>query len=311
MNNIHIHDPNLSFFVCGGPEDVKSTSCISYRDAFLKTLHKSKHKDAHILIAEQLKPHFPNGNYEDLLSFEIEIASISKLVVLFCESFGSATELGTFSSNDAIADRLLIFVDDINHSDNSYIKLGPFRSLVRKYSESHICVMQTNDLNTPINNHVADLTNLDQKEFVIMVDSAINRRLPQVDKLFERSSFNPQKVGHVIRLICGLIQFYGALTIHEIQLLLEEFKVEENFVNRASDLSLCAQMVGWIDQVRGPGENYYVPKLEKKAVSFPFKKGATFSHTQIQPLIRDHYKKADNERFRIIAKAEAEISSYE
>jgi hypothetical protein len=133
--SIRVYAPGSFFFLCGGKYDILGVTSISLRDAFLKICNSSAFKSRMTLIAEDVNAFFPNANYKDILSLESDIAQIADLVLLFSESYGSVAELGAFSVTEEIARRLLVFIDDKSYNEDSFIKLGPLRSLENKYGE--------------------------------------------------------------------------------------------------------------------------------------------------------------------------------
>jgi len=66
----------------------------------------------------------------DLSKFEKAVAELSCCVVLFPEAPGSLVELGFFSSNESIVERLLVVVDNqYDDGKDSFISLGPVNTI--------------------------------------------------------------------------------------------------------------------------------------------------------------------------------------
>src|SRR5690606_22457931 len=67
--------------------------------------------------------------YEDLLTFESDLAKIASLVIIPLESAGAIAELGCFASNDQLREKLLVIISQKHFDKKSFIKLGPLRRI--------------------------------------------------------------------------------------------------------------------------------------------------------------------------------------
>lgn len=207
-------------------------------------------KDYTTVTPEDFQIFAPFGNYQDWLSFESEFAQIVDIIVLFSESYGSVAELGAFAMVEEIARRLLVVMDDKNYGDSSFVKLGPVRKLEGKYGKSAVCVLNRKDIKIPDITKVADV---DLDNFAATLVAAIAKRKNDAR---EHSTFIPDRPGHLIKLIVGLIQHYGALTETEIEVLLYamELKVRPE---KLPDYLLCAINANWIVKDKRGVEEYY------------------------------------------------------
>ena len=214
-STFRVHAPTAVIFLCGGPFDATSTFPKSLRDAFMRIDAEKPAAHYKVRLAEELNIFFlTRGAYKDILTFEQDIAQISELILLFSESFGSAAELGAFAITDEIAKRLLVVMDDKNYKDNSFVRLGPILALENQYGESVVCVLNRTEINIK---DISKTETLDMRVFGERVKNAVRARLLSIH---ERTTFDPEREGHIIKLIVGLIQHYGALTSDEIEVLL-------------------------------------------------------------------------------------------
>jgi hypothetical protein len=228
VKSIRVHAPAPAIFLCGGPVDATAAAPPSLRDAFMRIHHTPPFSRYLTILAEDLNAFFPEGDYKDILKFETDIAQICDLIILFSESYGSAAELGAFSMFEEIARRLLVVIDDLNYNRLSFITLGPVRFLQNLCGESAICVLHRDDLGiTSIN----ATQSINLKTFSARMGSAISARTAASR---EPSTFNPDRNGHIIKLIVGLIQHYGALTLDEVEVLLYCMDIKKS----ASELSV-------------------------------------------------------------------------
>jgi hypothetical protein len=290
-DSIRVYAPTQILFVCGGETNASSTKILSLRDAFMRLVGDPPFVTYQVIIAEQLPWFFPKGDYKDILLLESDIAQISDLVLLFSESFGSACELGAFSTVDEIARRLLVFIDDINAKDQSFVALGPLRALQNLTRSQSVCVLDHVELGFGDIQNVKDIR---LSTFSERVASAIRQRKPLAE---EHKRLDVHRSGHILKLAVGLIQHYSALTLDEICDKLSFF-VSEIDRNRIRDLLLCAEFAEWV-AYRPLGINtYYVSTANKPAMSFKLESSSPrIDRLRWRSDIVEHWKQTDPERF--------------
>jgi hypothetical protein len=272
---------------------------LSLRDAFMRVSHLSPLSKYECVLAEDPGIFLPLGEYIELLSFESDIAQLSELLVLFSESFGSAAELGVFVMDDEVSPKLLVIIDDKNFSENSFVTLGPLFSLKRRYGDPAVCVLKLSDLNIGT---ISDVSNINLDKFLAALESPLIQRLAAKR---EPRTFDKKRNGHVTKLITGLIQHYGALTIDEIDVLLYCLHSPRSLEDIRKHI-LCAERFRWIHKEKRGISTYYAARAaaEKSALSFRLKPGAPIRDRQRwKSDIRDYWKKTDPDRFSIISLA--------
>ena len=297
VDKLHVQAPTEIIFLCGGPyTDLSEPGTASMRDAFLKVASHPALGSRDIVLAEDFTSlSIFSAYYEDILEFETDLAQITELILLFCESAGSFTELGSFASAPEIAARLLVIIRESDWKEDSFIKLGPLRFLERLYKHSVFVV----------ENEVAGTANgsapkIDLDKFRKTLDEPLRARI-SIEK--DPSTFDPERVGHVIKLVVGLIQEYGALEFPEIIDLLVIFGItlEEK---RLRSYLLCATTVNWVAQQKKGFRDFIVAKADTPAIHFVAKGGAlTKNRIRRRLLIREYWEENDPLRFRAIAQA--------
>lgn len=295
--SLHVRSPSPIILLCGGPINVKNQKPASLRQAYTLVYGRAGFKEFANVTPEDFRIFPPDGNYEDWLSFESEFAQIVDLVILFSESYGSVAELGAFAMVEEIALRLLVVMDDKNYSDPSFLKLGPVRRLERKYGNSAVCVLSRQDINIPDITNVADV---DLDNFAATLHTAIIKRKADYK---ERTTFNSERPGHLIKLIVGLIQHYGALTEVEIGVLIfaMELKVQKE---KIPDYLLCAISANWIAKHRSGVEEYYcaLPNIQQ-AIEYKLRKEIPADEKdrdRWRARVIDHWRANDTNRFNSI-----------
>jgi len=122
-STINLHPPKV--FLFGGDLDKKTVRSQLYHHILTK---KPKLSDALVLV-EEFKDWLHDSVYPDLLTFESDLAETASLVIISLESAGALAELGSFSVNEKLKDKLIIVMSENHYNEDSYIKLGPLRQL--------------------------------------------------------------------------------------------------------------------------------------------------------------------------------------
>lgn len=295
---IHVRAPSPLIFLCGGQTDVKNPKPISLREAFTRIYTNKALSSYNTIMPEDFRIFPPHGQYKDILSFETEFAEIVDLVILFSESNGSFTELGAFSMIKEIADRLLVVIDDENYQADSFIRLGPLLFLQNNVGQSSVCVVNRSDLNIK---NIKDVTDLDIAVFENRIVSAITARSKEVK---EPTTFNPGRPGHIIKLIVGIVQHYGALTFDEVAKLIVDFGVILK-AGKLDDYLLCGINAEWLLKDRRGFIDYYCARPNKSdAIEYKLRKAREVEpRDRWRAQISEFWKTNDDTRFSVIQSA--------
>jgi hypothetical protein len=296
VNSLHVYAPTSILFVCGGKIDL-TTAPPSLRDAFLREWHDTGDTTHSVLLAEELNAFFPEGHYRDILTFESDIAQISELIILFSESVGSFAELGAFCVEDEIARHLLVVMDDFNYAQRSFVTLGPIRILMNKYGDSSVCVLDRRDIKIK---DIINILGVDSKSLLRLVHYAISER---TRGKVEHTTFDPTRSGHIVKLIVGLIQHYGALTLAEIDVFLYHLNVTIT-AERIEDLLLCAEFAKWIVKSKRGLYTYYSSIAERTAFRYRISANVkNLDRARVQADIARYWQSNEPERFSCIQEA--------
>jgi len=175
----------------------------SQRDAFVRWVNKNRPdlKDV-LLIPEDYVDWSSFNTYSDLLLFEKDLGYLTSAVLVFLEGPGALAELGAFSQIASLSERLVVVVGNNHHPKNSFISLGPIRSIGETQGHSSsICVIpkiKPEDLDP----HVPTVIDaLDEK-----------RKKTKVSARFDKG--NDQ---HQILLILDLVNLFLLVTVTELQ----------------------------------------------------------------------------------------------
>lgn len=292
-DKIHVQAPVAVIFICGG-ETTKVSEPLpkSIRDAFLKIVDNPALRGRQFIQAEDMDPFYMSrAAYGDFLKFEVDLAQITELIVLFCESSGSFVELGAFSMLPEISERLLVVMRDKHYRKDSFVRLGPVLSLQNTYGDTVVCVVDDADINI-VNDRASGI---DKDRLRDTLAGPITTRIEQVR---QPTTFDPSRSGHLIKLIVGLIQEYGALTVPEIEVVLISANVLLSQKQIGSYL-LCAEAVGWIKQEKKGVNTYFFALPIKDAATLVLLDSAPDKNkVRRRTAIRDYWKEKDPNRYR-------------
>lgn len=298
-DSLRVHAPTSILFLCGGkipkvPQKTKKV--ITLRDAFLRVFNSGALPACKVILAEDAQRSIFEAGYSDLLEFESDIAQVVSLILLFVESPGSFAELGAFASFAEIAPHVLAIIEDKYYDDISFIRDGPIKHLEKQYADH--CVLSLDRKEVGISDK-GKLDKLDLKAFGDSIVLAVENRLEAINKF---SKFNSENAGHIVMLISGLCQEYGALKLLEVKNYLKCFGVSEP---RIENLLYCAELVGWINRTKKGNNTFFVAIPDESALDFNFKPEAkTKDKVRWRSDIREFWQKNDKPRWRAIRNGE-------
>lgn len=214
VDSLHLADCRLinypaKIFVCGGKVNDASTAPISVRDRFLRFVaqHRPKLRDQ-LVKAEDVFKWFSEDHYQDLVELERDMAGLSELILVFVESPGSFTELGTFVLLDQLERRLVAISDVEFEGDDSFIEMGPLRLLKRRDGDEAV--------------HYFPMAPVGEDEVwsdvATRVATLLEARLESAPKERRVSLDIP---GHVMMLISDFVEMATAVRFKEFQSFLE------------------------------------------------------------------------------------------
>jgi hypothetical protein len=297
LSSLHVHAPTAAVFLCGGQTDLTSALPVSLRDAFARIIFNPPFNKYRVVFAEEAELYGPDRAYHNWLEFEVDAAQVSQLILLFCEGSGSVSELGSFVVIDEIARRLLVIVESIYYLEGSYISLGSFKELVNKYGEDSLFVLYYDGL-TP--GGVRDASKVDLNELGSRLAAVIPKA---IERHREPRTFDPSRNGHVIKLITGFVQHYGALTILEIDVILFSLglKVTEEQILKYLK---CAIFFSWIIEQKRGSDVFFVASVARDAIEYSLVSNAgKIDKLRWRANIIAYWKANEPERFRSITAA--------
>lgn len=301
LANLHVHSPSDAVLVCGGEQDPGAQAALSLRDAFLRVTFNPPLSKLKFRLAEETNLYSKSSAYRDWMNFESDLAQICRLVILFCESAGSIAELALFVSVDEIADRLVIVIDNINNSADSYINLGPITAFVEQYGRDRKFLLNLEDVG--IKKH-SEIANINLKSLRSVIENFVYQ---SATKHQEPRSFMPDRAGHRIKLITGLIQHYGALTIEEIDVLVWSLSLPMT-ETQISQYLQCAEFLEWVKTEERGQKVFWVSLESSDAIEYALKVGApTLNKGAWKARVRQYWMDKQPDRFSAIRSNELRV----
>lgn len=291
-DSLRVHAPTTVVFLCGGAINPALDPPATLRDAFYRIVSTTR-PPYEVVLAEDAEPLTTEAGYGDLFSFESDIAQLVGLILLFAESAGSLAELGAFAALETVSPRLLAVLDDYFYDQVSFIRNGPVRYLENNHGEEWIVVLEREYSGISATGTLEKLSAISLSTTIL---PAIDRRLAGNAKW---SKFNVHNAGHIILLMTGLCQEYGALTISEIRSFLQEFGVDEP---RLDNFTYCAELLGWLKKIRKGHHIFYVATPGDPAIDYVVG-GEDGPHDKVRwrADVRAYWDKSDQPRLRAIA----------
>lgn len=202
-NDIFCNTYNHSFFVflCGGADKQHIRNKIRIQ------LEKN---DFQVLYPEDLFMDMFNRNKKtDLLEYENLLANNADKVCIICESMGSAVELGAFTQNENIANKLIVCINQKYSRDKSFIMMGPVKHLKKKDKSSVLTY---------------------KKEDPISLGTELCKKLRRFRYMSEKSNkyLSFDNMSAYITFIPIIVYFYKTLKRKELHKTLRELLKEQN-----------------------------------------------------------------------------------
>lgn len=234
-----------------------------------------------LVIPEDFKDWLHDSVYPDLLTFESDLAQTSTLIIIALESPGSIAELGSFSVNNGLKDKIITIISQHHHSQQSFITLGPLRQIpevnVYSYPYDH------NSVTDSLDHYLSDIVN------------DINEHLSSIRKT---EKFNKESNGHVALLIYDLLLIFKALKFGEILEYLRLLACERNQTITKRLLFLLKKL-SLVSTKRIGNVDYFIALKTEHRINFSSKdKSKLFNRDSTIIGTAQYYTESNRERMR-------------
>lgn len=192
-------------FLCGGDTNIQDHKVITLRKSILENAHKlTEEIQDGILIAEEYKDYNADGLFPDLMTFESHLAGIAHSIVIILESAGSIAELGAFSQNPSLHNKIFAFVQDRHFDNASFIQIAILNFLSDR-NEDSVMVYAWDPTPLAVEPNIPNDT--------------ISHVIDDISKFCNKArsqAFIKDDVGHQTVLVKEFIRLFTAITQKEI-----------------------------------------------------------------------------------------------
>jgi len=284
-------------FVCGGPRNDLGDPPTSARDFIVRSLFEiPSHKNIaqQITEAEQVQDWLKEGHYSNLIAFETDIADLATLIVLFVESAGSIAELGAFSVIPEIASKLIVFIRENSYQQDSFIRLGPIKHLEEIKSSVKVYPWTLTESFRNYEFGPADIASVEKLKQDICGDIST-----AISKVTKRPSFSKNLPGHIMLLICDLVDISLALKQGEIFDYVNNLGIP--LTEKALKKYLYLLEKFKLLEKKSYGDHYYIATNSSAFISFKFEEPKpTHDRLTIKADMAIYYRENDRSRHRAL-----------
>lgn len=261
---LRIEPPKKFVFLCGGTIGADgSTSAESLRDYLCRIRSFSSDVHGEIVRAETATQLYRDTAYDDLITFEEDIARIATVVLVIAESAGSLAELGAFASNTT-RNALRIIVQETYWTQESFIRFGPLKRISDDSSDNvGVYPWEVDEAR----NIVLSSADPHYDEIVKFVNRHLNAA--------SNSQIFPEDKGIRNFYIIYWILFLGmALSLKSILKIAEEI-VPNIKQTEIKNKIYCMMIAGWVGSKTYSNKTYFYAQYDKDPFDYAFKSGVT------------------------------------
>ena len=263
LDGVRVSRPSKFMFLCGGYiEKDQNARPVNLRDYLFRVRQIANRYD--IVLAEKATQLFRDSDYNDLISFEEDIARIASVVLVIAESPGSLAELGAFTANDTIRNALRVVIQQQHEIAESFVRYGPIER-IKKAKRANLAVY-------PWRMHANGTLNISStkphfKEIVKFLDEHVNS-VP-TSTIFTR--LGEAEKFYIIYWIIHLCLAVSTTQLRSYVQLIIPDATEEFIKNKL----YCMQLAGWIERRSYSNKDYLWALHDADPFDYEFKSGVT------------------------------------
>ncbi len=259
LDGVRVFRPSKFMFLCGGyiakEHDARP---VNLRDYLFRVKRISNRYD--IVLAEKATQLFRDSAYNDLISFEEDIARIASVVLVIAESPGSLAELGAFTANDTIRNALRVVIQNQHEVAESFVRYGPIER-IKKAKRANLAVY-------PWRNHANGTLNIQStkphyKEIIKFLDEHVN----SVPTSTTFSKLGEARVFYTIYWIIHLCLAVSITQLRSYVQLIAPDVTDEAIKNKL----YCMQLAGWIERRAYSNKDYFWTLHDTDPFDYDFK----------------------------------------
>jgi len=258
---VRVKRPSKFLFFCGGAQEIHNNAkAANLRDYLLRVRPiKTKYP---IVLAEKATQLYRETEYEDLITFEEDIARIASVVLVIAESPGSLAELGAFASNDIIRPALRVVIPSHHADAESFVALGPIRR-IKNYKRENLGIY-------PWKQHATGGLNVSTakphyKEIVTFINGHLNR----IPNSTPYSHLREARLFYVVYWVIHQSLAISPKILNDCVLSL----LSEVTPSDIRKKIYCMEMAGWIKRVSYSDKDYFYSLYDEDPFEYSYKDG--------------------------------------
>lgn len=266
LDELRFQWPSVFIFFCGGSSSGEPYDPVSLRHYLLNERKIEARLDGNVILAEAANQLYRDSSYTDLITYEEDIAKISRVILLIAESAGSLAELGAFSSSEQIKKKLSVLMQQKYFDAESFVRFGPIERL-QKDDESRVAFFPWRV------NGKGRVVKASIKDHVPEIIRFINQKISEVPDTFQ-FGLPSNKESRDFAMVLWITGVAQAITADRISDYAEKLG---HPITRARvlDCFYCMKLAGWMELCPYSGSTYLVRKSTVDVVDrFAFKAGA-------------------------------------
>lgn len=246
-------------FLCGGfANDTSKPPFYSLRHYLLQHKSFTKWLSAYLVLAEDAQNIFNDRYYDDLISFEEDIARAATLIGVIAESPGSLAELGAFASIPNIAQTTCTIQQREFEAARSFITLGPIKRLVNDYPGSVAYF--------PWKKNKSKVFHTTCRPHVRAIATFLNERLALAEDSFRLRSDPELELMFIVLWVVFLYKEVSTQTLYDTVKIIMPAATETQI--KAKIYSLLVSK--WIGEEPYSGKKYYYYRFEEDPLIYRF-----------------------------------------
>lgn len=296
VESIRVYPPKRFVLLCGGEVgSIVEQHPRSLRDAFLRGGGLDALRNTEILQIEEIQEFFEKDSpYVDLVEFETDIAKVCELVVLFSESPGSFTELGSFSMVRELYEKIIVIIQSQHLSKSNFITKGPIANFKREYDNSVFSIV---DGGIGIIN--GDISKVDCNRLVNNIANPLRNRLIETES---KTTFDHKSFNHLCKIYVAVLREFYCLKDDEILLLLWEIGFRTDFLDKPTldKVAFCCMALKWTKSTTvGFDKIHYAIQANNEAAKFELTPPLS-DRLRRRAEFRAHWTKVDPDRIAAV-----------
>lgn len=283
LEKTRVSRPSKFLFLCGGERKMDARAKpANLRDYLLRVRPIKTQYD--IVLAEEATQLYRDTHYDDLITFEEDIARIAAVVLVIAESAGSLAELGAFSSNDTIRLALRVVIPSHHEANESFVRYGPVKRVTNE-DRSHLGVY-------PWKKHANGGLNVSSvKPHYSEIVDFINGHLKDAQQSYFYKDLDGKKEFYIIYWIIHISMAVSRKILYDCM----ETIFPKITKNEIRNKLYCLELAKWIKRESYSGKDYFYTLYDDDPFDYSYNDGvAETSAVRRKLAVTNGLKKAEN-----------------